>query len=177
MLFQPLAQPLEWLRTCRQNFHKMLAWQQQLTAFVWDLYQRESICKCEQKVAWVCKIFLGFKILLAHISFSVIANSSFKNSIIRCPTYLHGDICSLGRMALKVFISTAASTPHQWHTRGAVYVLHLCRVLLHHLHQLLNGLADASTPHFLEHQHCEWEERMWVGHKEASLHILWGILL
>lgn len=105
---------------------------------------------------WAGISFRGFKILHAHATFSNITSSSFlKNDMAQCPcpTYLHGDICGLGGMAFQVFIPTATCTPHQWHTRGAVDVLHLCRVLLHHLHQLLNGPAEAATPHFLEHQH------------------------
>lgn len=68
-------------------------------------------------------------------------------------SYLHGDVCGLGGMALHVFVPTATCTPHQRHTGRAVDVLHLCRILLHHLHQLLNGPTEAATPHFLEHQH------------------------
>lgn len=67
---------------------------------------------------------------------------------------LHGDICGVSGMALQVFIPTAAGTPHQRHTGGAVDVLHLWRVLLHHLHQLLYGPAEAAAPHLLEHQYC-----------------------
>lgn len=69
-------------------------------------------------------------------------------------------------MTLQVFVPAAACTPHQWHTGRAVDVLHLRRVLVHHLHQLLNGSAEAATPHFLEQQHCTGERK----HESASRH-------
>lgn len=71
------------------------------------------------------------------------------------PSHLHGDICGASGMALQVLVPAAARAPHQGHTGGAVDVLHLGRVLLHHLHQLLNGPAEAATPHLLKHQNCE----------------------
>lgn len=76
---------------------------------------------------------------------------------------LHGDVCGLGGMALQVFVPTAPCAPHQRHTGGAVDVLHLRRVLLHHLHQLLNGPAEAATPHLLEHQHYGQEHEAEYG--------------
>lgn len=66
------------------------------------------------------------------------------------PYYLHGDIRGLSRMALQILIATATSAAHQGHTGGAVDVLHLPRVLLDHLHQLLYGPAETTTPHLLE---------------------------
>lgn len=75
-------------------------------------------------------------------------------------------------MTLQVFVPAAACTPHQWHTGRAVDVLHLCRVLVHHLHQLLNGSAEAATPHFLEQQHYTGERThesvSRLGHKEDN---------
>lgn len=71
--------------------------------------------------------------------------------------YLHGDISGASGMAFQVLVATTASTPHQWYAGRAVDVLHLWRIFLHHLHQLLDGSAEAATPHFLKQQHCEWE--------------------
>ena len=67
------------------------------------------------------------------------------------PYYLHGDIRGLSRMALQILIATATSAAHQGHTWGAVDVLHLPRVLLDHLHQLLYSPAETTAPHILEH--------------------------
>lgn len=69
--------------------------------------------------------------------------------------YLHGNICSLSGMALEVLVCAATSAPHQGNAGGAVDVLHLRRVFLHHLHQLLNGTAKAATPNLFKHKHCE----------------------
>lgn len=66
------------------------------------------------------------------------------------PYYLHGDIRGLSRMALQILIATATSAAHQGHTGGTIDVLHLPGVLLDHLHQLLYGPAETTTPHLLE---------------------------
>lgn len=80
------------------------------------------------------------------------------NSHLCCTTlrsYLHGNVCGLSGMTLQVLISATASAPHQGNAGGAVDVLHLRWVFLHHLHQLLNGAAKAATPNFFKHKHCE----------------------
>lgn len=66
---------------------------------------------------------------------------------------LHRNVGGVGWMAFQLLVPAATCAPHQRHTGGAVNVLHLCRVFLHHLHQSLNSPAEAPTPHFLEHQH------------------------
>lgn len=58
-------------------------------------------------------------------------------------------------MTLHLLVPTAACTPDQRHTGGAENVLHLSGVLQHHLHQLLNGPAEAASPDLLEHQYCK----------------------
>ena len=67
-------------------------------------------------------------------------------------SYQHGDIGGVGGVALHVVVPAAAGAAHQGHARRAVDVLHLPGVLLHHLHQLLDGPAEAPVPHLLEVQ-------------------------
>lgn len=84
-----------------------------------------------------------------------------------CLTHLHGDICGCGGMTLQLLVPATACAPHQRHAGRAVDVLHLCRVLLHHLHQLLDGPAEAATPHFFKHQHYGSENRILVSASKA----------
>lgn len=77
--------------------------------------------------------------------------------------YLHCDVRGPGRVTLQAFVPAAACATHQWNAGRGVDVLHLRRVLVHHLHQLLDSPAEAAIPHFLEHQHCAGESESRLG--------------
>lgn len=78
-------------------------------------------------------------------------------------THLHGDVCGRGGVTLELLVTAAARAPHQLHAGRAVDVLHLRGVLLHHLHQLLDGPAEAAAIHFSKHQHYGTENLLLVS--------------
>lgn len=78
-------------------------------------------------------------------------------------THLHGDVCGRGGVTLELLVTAAARAPHQRHAGRAVDVLYLRGVLLHHLHQLLDGPAEAAAIHFFKHQHYGTEKLLLVS--------------
>lgn len=66
---------------------------------------------------------------------------------------LHGNVVGICGHALQVLVPAAPGTAPQRHAGRAEDVLHFSRVLLHHLHQLLNGAAETPTPHLPEEHH------------------------
>lgn len=69
------------------------------------------------------------------------------------PHHLQCDVAFKCSLALHVLVPTATRAAPKWDTGRHVDVLHLSRVLLLHVHQLLHGPTHAPHPHLLEPHH------------------------